>query len=78
MRTRMQQLVVTFSSTVQAMAWEDAAASAGLPGRLIPVPREVAAGCGLAYKAPPESRAALEALLTEHRLSIEKIILLEL
>ena len=38
MRTRTQQLVVTFFLHCSAMAWEDAAASAGLPGRLIPSP----------------------------------------
>ena len=32
---------------------------AGLPGRLIPVPPQIAAGCGLARKALPQERDAL-------------------
>lgn len=32
---------------------------AGLPGRMIPVPSQIAAGCGLAWKALPQERAAL-------------------
>ena len=27
-----------------------------LPGRLIPVPREITAGCGLSWKTAPEAR----------------------
>lgn len=27
-----------------------------LPGRLIPIPREITAGCGLSWKAVPEAR----------------------
>ena len=32
---------------------------AGLPGRMIPVPSQIAAGCGLAWKALPQERDAL-------------------
>ncbi len=28
--------------------------SAHIPGRLIPLPRELSAGCGLAWRMPPE------------------------
>ena len=78
MRTKTLQLLVTFSSTVQAMAFEQAAWEAGLPGRLIPVPKAITAGCGLAYKAPPEARKAVEALLSERECAIEGIWELEL
>ena len=47
-------LVVTFDATVQAMAAEKYCLANGVPGRLIPVPREITAGCGLAWKAEPE------------------------
>lgn len=38
--------VVTFHTTTDAMAMEKACKEAGAPGRLIPVPREISAGCG--------------------------------
>lgn len=45
--------VVTFSGTHEAFAFEDAANAADLPGRLVPLPAAISAGCGLAWKTPP-------------------------
>ena len=47
------------------MAMERACRTAGLPGRLIPVPREITAGCGLAWKAAAEQEEAVTAALEE-------------
>ncbi len=52
-------LIVTFQETVQAMAAEAYLQERSLPGRLIPVPREITAGCGLAWKAPPDQKELL-------------------
>ena len=60
MRVKSPRLIVTFHTTTAAMGMELACGKAGLPGRLIPVPREITAGCGMAWCAPPEARAALE------------------
>ncbi len=57
MLKKTRSLILTFRRTVDAMAAEKALA--GLPGRLIPVPREITAGCGLAWKAPPEGQEAI-------------------
>jgi Protein of unknown function (DUF3343) len=51
------ELVVTFASTLDAFAFEDAARGGGVPGRLIPLPTSIAATCGLAWKLPPEASA---------------------
>ena len=69
MRQKQPALVVTFSTTSEAMAAEKYSGEQGLPGRLIPVPREITAGCGLAWKAPPEAEAALLAALGESKIS---------
>lgn len=45
--------ILTFESTTQAMAAEKYAMEQNLPGRLIPIPREITAGCGLSWKAVP-------------------------
>lgn len=59
MRTKISALIVTFDTTTAAMAMEKFCAERQLPGRLIPVPRAVTAGCGLAWKAPPEEEERL-------------------
>ena len=58
-------LIITFSTTTQAMAMEKFCAQQNLPGRLIPVPREITAGCGLSWKARPEEKELLVSALTE-------------
>ena len=52
-------LIITFATTTRAMAMETFCAKQGLPGRLIPVPREITAGCGLSWKAQPQDKDAL-------------------
>lgn len=51
MRKKELRLVVTFHTTADAMAMEKACKEKGTPGRIIPVPREISAGCGLAWCA---------------------------
>ncbi len=65
MREKLPALIITFAATTQALAAEDFCQREGLPGRLIPVPREITAGCGLAWKAPPQEETRLPARLTE-------------
>ena len=59
MRRKTPKVVVTFASTSDAMAVEAAARGTGLPVRMIPIPSEVSAGCGLAWCVPAEERGAL-------------------
>lgn len=56
-------LVVTFDATAAAMAAEKYCLERGVPGRLIPVPREITAGCGLAWKADVNQEEAVTAAL---------------
>lgn len=56
MRRKIPSLVVTFAATADAMAMEKYCMDHQLPGRLIPVPREISAGCGLAWKTVPEEK----------------------
>ncbi len=58
-------LVVTFDATAAAMAAEKYCLEKGVPGRLIPVPREITAGCGLAWKAEVGQEKAVTAALQE-------------
>ena len=58
-------LVVTFEATAAAMAAEKYCLEKGVPGRLIPVPREITAGCGLAWKTEVGQAEAVTAALKE-------------
>lgn len=54
MRKREERLIITFSTTAEAMAMEQYCRRNHIPGRLIPVPAHISAGCGLAWAAPLE------------------------
>ncbi len=59
MREKQLRFVATFSTTAAAMAMERRCLANGIPGRLIPTPRQITADCGLAWSAPPEAEAAV-------------------
>lgn len=71
MRLKQPRLIVIFHTTTAAMGMEAACAKAGLPGRLIPVPREITAGCGMAWSAPPEARAQLESFVKQENITTD-------
>lgn len=73
MRERTEKCVVTFRTTAGAMAMERACAEEGLPGRLIPAPRAVTAGCGMCWAAPVEAREEIEELAVKKRLDVDGI-----
>ena len=60
MRTKQLKLVVTFHTTTDAMAMEGVCREKKVPGRLIPVPREITASCGMSWCAPVEARELIE------------------
>lgn len=53
------------------MAMERFCKEQGAAGRLIPVPRQISAGCGLAWSAPPEVGEALRSQLEKEGLFYE-------
>lgn len=55
--------MVSFPTTAAAMACEEFCHGRGLPGRMIPVPSQVSAGCGLAWRVLPEERGDIEVAL---------------
>ena len=77
MREKAFRAVITFDTTAAAIAMEKLCLSLDLPGRLIPVPREITAGCGLSWKALPEEKEHLLAALTEAEMKWEQCHILE-
>lgn len=59
MREKQLRFVATFSTTTAAMEMERYCLANGIPGRLIPTPRQITADCGLAWSAAPEAEAVI-------------------
>lgn len=73
MRSKMPKTVITFAATSDAMAMEVAAREHGIPGRVIPVPSEIDAGCGMAWCAAGDERDELIALMEQFGLPYEGV-----
>lgn len=58
-RARRPSLILSFSTTASALQAEQHLTALGCPGRLIPLPAEIRADCGLAWLAEPQQREAL-------------------
>ena len=78
MRTKREYVVLTFRTTTAAMAMESYCQQAQIPGRMIPVPREITAGCGLAWRMTPEDYLKYQKSLQSNDLQIEDAVSLEL
>lgn len=74
MREKQLRFIITFQSTLEAMEAETLFKQKRLPGRLIPVPREVKAGCGLAWMAQATDEAPLMEQMKASSVSYEATI----
>ena len=63
MRKKVEKLVIAFHTTADAMKMENECRKAGIGERLIPVPREISAGCGMAWSADPADEKPLDDLM---------------
>ena len=71
MRKKELRLVVTFHTTADAMAMEKACKEYQVPGRIIPVPRAISAGCGLSWCASLEDREQITDMMRKARIEEE-------
>ena len=55
-----EQLVVSFQTTEDALKTEEICRAAGIPGRLIPLLPEINASCGLAWRTDLENQERIE------------------
>ena len=65
MLQKKENVVITFRTTTDAMAMETQCKVQGASGRLIPVPGEITADCGLAWCAEPDREEALRMLMAD-------------
>ncbi len=66
-------IVITFDTTTDAMMMELFAKENKLSGKLIPLPNEISAGCGLAFKIENGDFEEIQKILKENSISYEKI-----
>ncbi len=78
MRKKTETLIISFGTTTEAMKMEHYCEKCGFPGRLIPIPREITAGCGMAWKAKPEDKELLQREMLTHAIRWEGMYTLEL
>ena len=70
MRERTPRLIVTFHTTAEAMATEQACRARGLVGKLVSAPRALSTDCGIAWSAPLAARDGIERAIAEERIEV--------
>ena len=68
---KIPRFILTFYSTSGAIAVERYCRANDVPGRLLPVPREISASCGMAWAVPAEERERLDGVREEFAEEIE-------
>ncbi|MCI8813726.1 MAG: DUF3343 domain-containing protein [Lachnospiraceae bacterium] len=74
MREKKKYMVISFHSTTEAMSFEKQCIGNGIPGRLIPIPREITAGCGLAWRIPVEEYPLCRQAIQERRMEYQDVV----
>lgn len=77
-REKRKQLVISFSDTTAPLRLDVLAQKEPVPGRTIPLPSEISAGCGMAWKAELSDREGLILLMKEKNIRWEAIYELDL
>ena len=75
---REPKTVFTFPTTTFALEAERLCKIESIPGRLIPVPSQISAGCGMAWCFPPEAAKAVEELLLRKNITVQGVYELEI
>lgn len=73
MRVKKKYIIITFHTTTAAMAMEKLCGQRGIPGRLIPVPESISAGCGLAWRILPEEYEQFQSQIEDLGLEFQQI-----
>ncbi len=67
-------LIVTFENVTDAIAMEEAVEAKGLHGKLMPLPDDLSAGCGYAWKHDLREETDLRRLMKEKQLDFVEIL----
>lgn len=61
-------IIITFETTSDAIGADKLLKTLPNPGRLVPVPRNISAGCGYAYKDLKEKKESIINILEENKI----------
>lgn len=75
-REKKKRLIITFETTTAPLKLDSKAC--GIPGRTIPLPSAISAGCGLAWRAELSDRESLIAFMKEQDIRWEAMYELEM
>lgn len=78
MREKKEYMVLTFHTTTEAMAMEKKCGEQHIPGRLIPVPTSITAGCGLAWRILPSEYQTYQNAINRLGILFQQTVLLML
>lgn len=76
MNSKGKNLFVSFYTTAEAMATEQCSSECSIEGKLVPVPRVLSAGCGVAWKGRPEDIDITTQMLKDNDIEWEEITIL--
>lgn len=74
MRQKKNYIILTFKTTTAAMAMEKKCGEESIPGRLIPLPGEISAGCGLSWRILPEEYETYKEKIMSLDIPVEQIV----
>lgn len=74
MRQKKNYMILAFKTTTAAMAMEKKCGEDGIPGRLIPLPGEISAGCGLSWRILPEEYKMYREKILSYGIPIEQTV----
>lgn len=66
-------LVISFKKTIDAMAVEEYCLKNSIKGRLIPLPKEISAGCGLAWKCDIAQKEEMNKVLSGINIEVDNM-----
>ena len=70
---KQEKIVISFKTTLDALAMEEACIKYNIKGRLIPLPKSIDASCGMAFCANPTVETAVLQVLKDENLCFQGI-----
>lgn len=61
----MKYLYISFPTTAEAMMLEEVCQKKNIDGKLVPIPRELSAGCGIAWRCATDMKDNIEIIMQE-------------
>lgn len=74
----MNTAIITFDTTTDAMAMEDFSKHSDVSGRLIPIPNQISAGCGLAWDYKSDDKDGAISILKENNIKYTEVVVIDI